>query len=105
MKLELSIDHASVDAAVARLFDLAQSDTGQARRVANFLLAWWNGDDWGHFPIADIFGLDREIAKDIATVVGFLGQQPCAVYPDAFGRRADIIKLLGRWRRIETEVA
>ncbi len=27
--------------ALDRLFDLAASDTGQARRAANFLLAWW----------------------------------------------------------------
>jgi hypothetical protein len=28
-------------AALNRLVTIAQSDTGQARRVTNFLLAWW----------------------------------------------------------------
>lgn len=28
--------------ALERLFQIAQGDTGQARRVANFLLAWHN---------------------------------------------------------------
>lgn len=34
-----------VTQALDRLFDLAASDTGQARRAANFLLAWWNAQD------------------------------------------------------------
>src|SRR3546814_2400694 len=51
------------------------SDTGQSRRVANFLLAWWNGEDCGHFPLADLFGVDATIATHITTIVGFLGQQ------------------------------
>ena len=61
-----------VEAALGRLVVVAKSDTGQSRRVANFLLAWWNGDDWGHFPISDLFGLDTELARDIATIIAFL---------------------------------
>ena len=29
-------------AALERLIAIAHSDTGQSRRVADFLLAWWN---------------------------------------------------------------
>lgn len=29
-------------AALERLLKIAQGDTGQSRRVADFLLAWWN---------------------------------------------------------------
>ena len=54
-----------VQAALERLIDLARSDTGQARRAANFLLAWWDGDTWGHFPITDLFGVDRAIAQSL----------------------------------------
>lgn len=89
--------------AMGRLFAVAQSDTGQARRVANFLLAWHNGDDLGHFPIADLFALDRQIADDIAAVVSYLGQQPTALYPDAFGFRRQVLALLSRWRGIEAD--
>lgn len=88
----------AMDAALDRLFGLAASDTGQARRVANFLLAWHNGEDWGHFPIADLFGLDRAVGADIATVVAYLAHHPGAIYPDAFGRRDAIVRLIGRWR-------
>ncbi len=35
-------------AGLDRLFAIAKSDTGQSARVANFLLAWWNGTDLGH---------------------------------------------------------
>lgn len=84
--------------AVARLVDLAQSDTGQARRAANFLLAWWNGDDWGDFPIADLFGLDTAVATDVAAIVGFLAHHPGAIYPDAWGYRDAMAELVARWR-------
>lgn len=29
------------------LFDLAEKDTGQSKRVRNFLLAWWNAEECG----------------------------------------------------------
>src|SRR3546814_2603563 len=75
---------AAADNALDRLIAIARSDTGQSRRVANLLLAWWNGEDCGHFPIADLFGVDATIATHITTIVGFLGQHEGAIYPDAF---------------------
>ncbi|WP_425474078.1 DUF7673 family protein [Sphingomonas montanisoli] len=54
--------------ALDRLFDLAASDTGQARRAANFLLAWWNAQDNGGFDLADLFGVDHAVAADMAVV-------------------------------------
>ncbi|MET1756483.1 hypothetical protein ABVV53_13650 [Novosphingobium sp. RD2P27] len=88
----------AIEPALGRLFDLAKSDTGQARRVANFLLAWWNGDDWGYFDIADLFGLDSAVAADMATVFSFLATHPGAIYADAFGYRHDMAELVERWR-------
>ena len=87
--------------ALDRLIDVADSDTGQSRRVANFLLAWWNGEEWGHFPIADLFGVDAAIAEDMATLFAFLGQHPGAIYADAFGRREAMLRLAERWRGLE----
>src|SRR3546814_7552990 len=84
---------AAADNALDRLIAIARSDTGQSRRVANFLLAWWNGEDCGHFPIADLFGVDATIATHITTIVGFLGQHEGAIYPDAFGCKAEMIEL------------
>lgn len=88
-------------AALDRLIAVADSDTGQARRVANFLLAWWNGEEWGHFPIADLFGVDAAIADDMATLFAFLGQHGGAIYPDAFDRREAMLRLAERWRGLQ----
>lgn len=90
--------------ALDRLFAIAKSDTNQAARVANFLFAWWNGEDLGHFAIADLFSLDVAIADDITSVIAYLGRRPGAIYPDGLGYRPDIMALLTRWRGI-TEAA
>lgn len=77
-------------AAFERLLSLAQSDTGQARRAANFLLAWWNADSLGAFDPADLF------AVDMATVFTWIAGQGVAIYPTE--HRAQIEKLIADWR-------
>ena len=71
---------------------------GQPARVANFLLAWWNGDEWGHFPITDLFLLDRPIAADMATIFALIGQHPGAIYSNALSYRDDMADLVELWR-------
>jgi hypothetical protein len=44
--------------ALDRLLTLADSDTGQSRRAANFILAWWNAETLGGFDLADLFAVD-----------------------------------------------
>ena len=99
MNVEI-LAHPKVKAALNRLFDLARSDTGQSARAANFLLAWWDGDQWGHFPLTDLFGVDRDVAADMATVFAFLGQHGGAVYINAFDDqyRDQMADLVVRWR-------
>src|SRR4051794_36828732 len=80
-----ALAHPEVKAALNRLLDLARSDTGQSARAANFLLAWWDGDSWGHFAVADLFGVDRDVAADMAIIFKFLGTHGGAIYVDAFG--------------------
>ncbi|MBJ7499677.1 MAG: hypothetical protein JHC57_07990 [Sphingopyxis sp.] len=89
--------------AVDRLFELASSDTGQARRAANFLLAWHNGADWGGFDIADLFAIDRAVAADMATLFAFLGQHGGAIYPEAFGHQSSIERILYQWRDLGSD--
>ena len=74
------------------------SDTGQSRRVADFLLAWWNGADLGHFPIEHLWNVDRAISADMLTILGFLARQPSAVYADAFLFDAEMRNLVELWR-------
>lgn len=90
--------HGNVGAAIGRLVELARGDTGGSRIAANFLLAWWNGDDWGHFPVADLFGLDRANAADVTAILTFLGQHGGAIYTDAWGYRAAMGELVNLWR-------
>jgi hypothetical protein len=45
-------------AALERLIRIANRDTGQSRRVASFLLAWWNAEECGGFDLTDLWGID-----------------------------------------------
>lgn len=82
--------------ALERLIQIAKRDTGQCRRVANFLLSWWNLEACGAWDIADVWSLDRQITQDILTVLGFLAQG-CA-YPDRLGYNADFQEIFRQWR-------
>lgn len=83
-------------AAFERLLKIARSDTGQSRRVASFVLAWWNATDHGGFDIADLFAVDAEIARDMATVFSYAATRRVAEYPDAY--RLDIEAVMRQWR-------
>jgi hypothetical protein len=61
-------DRLRVTSAVDRLINIALRDTGQSRRCANFLLAWWNAADNGGFDLTDLWNVDSEIATDMVTV-------------------------------------
>ncbi|OYY81118.1 MAG: hypothetical protein B7Y61_14440 [Rhizobiales bacterium 35-66-30] len=67
-------------AAFERLLTITRSDTGQSRRVAGFILAWWNAIDLGSFDIADLFAVDEAIAHDMATVFAYVAGRPVAEY-------------------------
>lgn len=69
--------------AVYRLLDVASSDTGQSRRVANFLLSWWNADRHGGFDLRDVWSVDQPIADDMVAVFALLARWSNK-YPDSF---------------------
>lgn len=83
-------------AALQRLLTLAKSDTHQARRVAKFILAWWNAESLGGFDITDLFAVDPRIATDMATVFSWLARQSDATYPTE--HRAEIEAITAQWR-------
>ena len=82
--------------ALERLIQIAKRDTGQCRRVANFLLSWWNAEVCGTWNITDVWSLDRQITQDILTVLGFLAQR--CVYPDRMGYGDDFQEIFKQWR-------
>ncbi|UXT23916.1 hypothetical protein FY140_24240 (plasmid) [Agrobacterium tumefaciens] len=82
--------------ALEKLLNVAHQDTGQGRRVANFLLAWWNAEVHGGFDLTDLANVDREVADDMATVFTFLAREEDLVYPEAY--KPEIIQIIRRWR-------
>jgi len=90
------MDQATRDA-FERLLRIAASDTGQARRVANFVLAWWNAEDWGGFDLVDLFNVDRAISMDMARVFYFLATYPGGgIYPQEY--KDQILTVIEQWR-------
>jgi hypothetical protein len=59
-------------AALERLIQIAEGDTGQSRIVANFLLAWWNAGECGGFDLTDVWGVDTSIAVDMLRVFALM---------------------------------
>ena len=83
-------------APVQRLLSVAQSDTGQSRRVASVLLAWWNAQACGGFDLADKWSVDDTIARDMVATVAFVAAH--REYPTAFRIGSQLEALVTRWR-------
>ena len=79
-----------------RLVAIAQSDTGQARRVADFLLAWWNAGECGGFDLTNLWGVDASIAEDMVIVFGYVAR--ANAYPDALGFSVQFQSIVRGWR-------
>lgn len=87
-------------AAIARLLDIARSDTGQSQRAADFLLAWWNGDDLGHFPVLHLANCDTEISEDMLVIMAYLANAG-TTYANAWGHDAVMRELVMARRDID----
>ena len=79
-----------------RLIAIAQSDTGQSRRVADFLLAWWNAGECGGFDLTNLWGLDTSITEDMVIVFGYVAR--ANAYPDSLGFNAQFQSIVRGWR-------
>lgn len=84
--------------AVRRLIRIAKSDTGQSRRVAGFLLAWWNAGSCGSFDLTDLWAVDTAIAVDMVTVFGLVAR--VHQYPDKIDPafKVDFAAIIRQWR-------
>lgn len=81
--------------AVRRLIGIAKGDSGQCRRCADFLLAWWNAGQCGGFDMTILWGVDRAIADDMQTVIARVHDYPPALDP-AFEK--DFAEIVALWR-------
>ncbi|MFT0549140.1 hypothetical protein ACMHYO_22720 [Allopusillimonas ginsengisoli] len=88
---------AEVDA-LFRLIGIAEGNTGQSRKVADFLLAWWNAGTCGGFDLTTLWSVDTAIAKDILTVSGLIARR--CQYPDSLlpSLGATFEGLVRQWR-------
>jgi hypothetical protein len=93
MNIEVS---ASQKAAIERLIRIALGDTGQSRRVANFLLAWWNAEECGGFDFTDLWNVDAAIGTDMVITFGLLASLHC--YPDKLGYGEQFGEIVAAWR-------
>lgn len=84
--------------ALTRLITIAKRDTGQSKRVADFLLSWWNANSCGGFDLTDLWGVDAEIADDMLAVIGLIRQT--RAYPDTLGTEihGQFKALIALWR-------
>jgi hypothetical protein len=91
------VDSITALEALARLLTIAQRDTGQANRVAAFLLAWHNAEENGGWNPVDLWNLDDEISVDVLLVLRLIAQEH--KYPDDLGFGPEIAKIWKRWRQ------
>ena len=80
---------------------MARQDTGQARRGADFLLAWHNAAENGGWDPVDIWNVDDAIAEDMLTVMHLVKES--RRYPGDLGFEEEIQIIWRAWRCNPTE--
>ena len=91
-----------VGEALGRLFAIAlpksrATSTGASRKVADFLLAWWNGAEAEHFSLLQPSNVDETIGEDMLTIMAYLAQNP-VIYADQRGYKAAMGEIWERYR-------
>lgn len=86
-------------AALERLIEVASHDTGQSKKVADFLLAWWNADNCGAFDLTTLWQVDTKIAEDMIAVCALIALTNS--YPDSLGYKKVFEGLVKDWRNFE----
>lgn len=76
--------------------DIFAKANRQSRRVANFLLAWWNADSCTGFDFNDLWMVDTATAEDIQVVIRLIATSH--EYPTAYGLRPQFEQLVADWR-------
>ncbi len=89
--------------ALARLCRIAQGDTGQGRKAADFLLAWHNAPENGRWDPVDLWGVDHEVAQDMLAVLRLVLESKR--YPADLGFGPEIERIWRAWRRSERDAA
>jgi hypothetical protein len=83
-------------AALERLIRIAQAETGQGRMTAEFLLSWWNAQNFGGFDLTRLWDVDPEIVADMVTVFTLIAK--CRRFPDDLGYDEELRRIVHAWR-------
>ncbi len=83
--------------ALQRLIQIAKRDTGQSKRVANFLLSWWDAEAFGGFDLTDLWSLDDEIVSDVVRILQLISKNT-GLYPDAFELSSEFKAIIAQHR-------
>jgi hypothetical protein len=87
--------------ALERLLRVARQGTGQARRVADFLLAWHNAEENGGWDPVDLWSVDDAIADDMLTVTRLI--RDSHRYPGDLGFHDEMEAVWRLWRADKPE--
>lgn len=82
-------------AALERLIQVAQSDTGQSRHVAKLLLSWWDAGVNGGFDLTSFWGIDDALVADSLQVINWVSGH--RYYPDDLGYAKEFRIIWERW--------
>lgn len=85
-------------AALERLIEIANSDTGQSRRCADFLLSWWNAATCGGFDMTAMWGVDTAIARDMVIVFAMVARVHDYPNRGPFNYNREFSSLVAQWR-------
>ena len=83
-------------AALGRLLRIARQGTGQARKVADLLLACHNAEENGGCDPVDLWSVDHAIADDMLIVLDLVRESQR--YPGDLGFRDEIAAVWRLWR-------
>lgn len=75
---------------------IAYRDTGQSRRIANFLLAWHNAEENGGWDPADLWNVGTAVADDLLIVLKLASES--RRYPGDLGFDLEIKAIWQLWR-------
>lgn len=67
--------------AIERLLSASNGCSGQTATIRQFLLAWWNADEFGGFNFTALWSLDDSLVDDVVAVFNFVAYH--RIYPDA----------------------
>lgn len=82
--------------ALERLIAVALNVTGQSERVANLLLAWYDGHENGGFILTDFWSLDDTLVDDSLLLITWVSRN--RFYPTDIGYTDQFRAIWRMWR-------